>query len=1111
MDSSWETRECHFTWNLEKDKRVYKYEDKILRKVENNLEETQFLKIENLLFKACLQSWVKDQSVINALASLDGANREIELLRNKDVYKGYKSVELLNRIWIEHKILPSNKILPKLHEELEAIQLEKKDLRVVGAIRAAALMRLGPVMFDTNLALFKAAHQAFPSNPNFLFGVALLTGQKVGFERPIPSSYESLDPLLKNMMDEEKECWEKLIARKPDHQGYHYAKSMLGLNLSRRDGSDDINKASELLNEAYDEAPQLQEVCRNLIRMLKKTDLDRSISILETAIAYQHDRTENHHQLAICCIDKAKQEKQNKRETPDKEKKKGHQEEAVKWTKKALEELNKCLKLDGSHFYALLKKAQQVRILDGLSDESPEDCYINMMPLSQEFMPMKKIKLYNSFASYLYYNKTKSTPKFTALEMSQLVMDTCTDESFEYQNDITGKWEIRTQVTSYKRMAYKTLKKQYKYNKNHLKLGILFYQNFEFDKAIDMLATVDQTNAEVPYYLAKSYLKMGQEKTVGNQAKPAEAAEDFTRARENVELTRESRLEPQKVREVLADIALTIAHNELQANANDIQLEDRCVTSYREAVRCGSLVAVLELMKLVEKGLIKITSSSNFIQMLAEIEVCCSQSQSDILHGESKPQTFEGGLRSKETNIEPCMLRNRTKIKENIKGILSKETFFWESREALFNVEVQLLMERFKVAIKDEDGLLLDGREEGPLEDVSRNMKNKAVLSCRETRPLLDRIMELFKKEELEMEEEQGNYFPLILKDEKLTPETLKGELKKKLKLPIDMETHYPKIYECILKLQPKISPENTFIKNFCTIVNMTKHSSGDVLDIEPNPVKLARQSIDKVEEICNVFFDTMKEAKVLGTRVQDLVSAIRQGGGKEVEKADELFGILMKNEDFVIRMNNTCEFLGMLALINHSREKAGTDVDLTRWVELSERNSGFSQELRKGYLEVEAALLTNNGDQSSTEVLKECHKTCLEADKLLKKSLQSEENRNPTFPFPDNCPGTNTPSWKGNVKKQLKKDLKSQKISDDRNLLGIILEAQPCSNKDNYHFIAMRKFLNDRSRGIINDKVSIEKGTNSTESYGVLDLTRWCVNHAEKLASEVEDHFTQS
>ncbi|XP_033638103.1 uncharacterized protein LOC117298856 isoform X2 [Asterias rubens] len=1099
MDSSWKKRDCHFTWNLEEDKKVNKYKDKILRKVENNLKETPFLKIENLLFKACLQSRFKDQSV-NALASLDEAKREIEHLRNKDVYKGYKSVEILNRMWIEENILSSNKILPELHEKLKSIQLEEKDLRVVGAIRAAALTRLGPVMFNTNLALFKAAHQAFPSNPDFLFGVALVTGQKMRFMKPIPSSHESLDPLLKNMMDEEKEYWEKLIELKPDHRGYHYAKSMLGLNLYRRDGSHDKEKASELLNEAYDDAPELQEVCRNLMRMLKKTDLDRCVSILETAIANQHDRTENHHQLAMCYIEKAKMNKER-------------QDEAIEWTKRALEQLNECLKLDGSHVYALLKKAQQVRILKklGLSDESPEDCYIDMMPLSKEFMPMKSIQLYNSYASYLYRKKTKSTPKFTALDMSQKVMDTCTDESFEHQNDITGKWEIRTQVTSYKGMAYNTLKKQYKSKKNNLKLGILFYQNFEFDQAIDMLATVDQTNAEVPYYVAKSYLKMGQEKTVGNQAKPAEAAEDFTRARENVELARESKLEQEKVREVLADIALAIAQNELQATANDvIQLEDRCVTSYRQAVRCGSLVAVLELMKLVEKGLIKITPSSSFIQMLAEIEVCCSQSQSDALHGESKPLTFEGGLRSKETDIEPCMLRNRTKIKADIKGILSKETFFWESREALFNMEVPLLAERFK-AIKGEDGLLLDGREEGPLEDVSRNMKNKAVLCCRETRPLLDRIMELFQKEELEMEEEQGNYFPLILKDEKLTPETLKGELKKKLKLltNIDMETHYPKIYECILKLQPKISPENTFIKNFCTIVNMTKHSSADVLDIEPNPVKLARQSIDKVEEICNVFFDTMKEAKALGMRVKDLVSAIRQGGGEEVEKADELFGILMKNEDFVIRMDNTCEFLEMLALINHCRLEAGTDIDLTMWVELSERNSRFSQDLRKGYLEVEAALLTNSDDQSS--VPEECHKTCLEADKLINKSLQSEENQNPTFPFPDNCPGTNTPSWKGNVKKQLKKVLKSQKISDDRNLLGIILEAQPCSNEVNYHFLAMRKFLDDRSRGIIKDTVSIEKGTNTTESYGVLDLTRWCVNHAEKLASEVVDHFTQS
>ena len=77
--------------------------------------------------------------------------------------------------------------------------------------------------------------------------------------------------------------------------------------------------------------------------------------------------------------------------------------------------------------------------------------------------------------------------------------------------------------------------------------------------------------------------------------------------------------------------------------------------------------------------------------------------------------------------------------------------------------------------------------------------------------------------------------------------------------------------------------------------------------------------------------------------------------------------------------------------------------------------------------------------------------------------------------------------------------------------IVYVFWQAQPCSNEVNYHFLAMRKFLDDWSRGIIKDTVSIEKGTNTTESYGVLHLTRWCVNHAEKLASEVVDHFTQS
>ncbi|XP_071792204.1 uncharacterized protein [Asterias amurensis] len=1082
MASAWQTDgECHFTWNLEENPVVIKTADKILRKIQNNLAETDFLGIGHLLFKACLQVWFKD--VTDAFVSLDKAKQEIEKRRGEDEYKGYKSVEHLNRMWIENTILSNSQKLCELHEELKTIQLEEKDLRVVGAVKAAALMRLGPVMCDTNLALFKAAHQAFPSNPDFLFGVAFITGQKMRFVRPIGSRYyHRMDQIGKTLMDEEKGYWETLNDMILPDKRSCLVKSMLGWNLSRRDRRREKREALELLELAYKEAPEIHQVCRNLVRFKRKPDPDGSITILKRAISRQPDRTENHHQLALCYIQKYAEKKGNE------------------WNKKALEELDKCLSMDSLHGHASLNKA---KLLKDVPNGNPEEVYINIVYKMKDNTPDDKLKIYEDFASFLNENKTASRYN-DRFDMWQEVMNIFT-EHFGHQNE-SGKWEATLKANDSKTKAYKVLEEHYEGQADHLKLGILFYQNYEFDQAIDMLATVDQTNAEVPYYLAKSYLKKGQEKTVGDQASPEEAAGDFTRAREKVELVRESGLEQEKVREILADTALAIAHNELQANANDvIQLEDRCVTSYREAVRCGSLVAGLELMKLAKSDVIDTSSSSmsKFIQMLAEIKVCCSQSQSDALHAESKPLTFEGGLRSKETAIEPCMLRNRTKIKDELKGILSKETFFQKAWKGLFKMEVKLLKERFG----GTDGHGLDGREEAsPLEGVTDDVIDKAVGCCCDTRPLLDRVMEKFMKDELDIATVKNNYFPLIL-DENLTPEKTKESLLEKLKIcKVDMRTHYPKLYDYLLKLQPKISPGNTFMKNFCTIVNKTKHTSEDVLDIEPYPVELARQSTDKVEEICQVFFDTMEEAKVLRTRVKDLVSAIRQGGGEEVEKADELFGILMKNEDFVIRLDNTWKYLGTLALINHSREKAGTDVDLTRWTELSERNSGFSQDLRKGYLEVEAALLTNNGDQSSMEVLEECHKTCLEADKLLNRSLQSEENLYPTFPFLDKCPVENKQSWEGNVKKQLKsKKLLSQKISDDKKLLDIILQAQPCSNEDNYRFIAMRKFLDDRSRKIFKDTVSIEKGTNPTESYGILDLTRWCVNHAEKLASKVK------
>ncbi len=429
------------------------------------------------------------------------------------------------------------------------------------------------------------------------------------FRRPIGSRYDDLEQLLKDMMDEEKGYWEKLIDKKPSHKGYHYAKSMLGLNLSRRDGSDDAKKALELLEEANNEAPDIHEVCRNLIRFLKKADLDRSISILENAISKQPSRVKNHHQLALCYIDKAK-----------KEKKRGQKDKAEKWNIKALTELDECLLLDSSHVYALLNKAKQLEHLqaaanktEAYQNESPEDIYESMMLKLEDFTLDDKLQVYSDFGSYLNRNKSASRNS-SRFEIWQEVMNIlASDESFERQNE-SGKWEVKKKQERSKTEAYEALKKHY--NDDHLKLGILFYQNFEFDQAIDTLARVDQTNAEVPYYLAKTYLKKGQEKIVGDQAKHHEAAEDFAKARENVDLAREMGLEPQKVRKILADIALAIAHNELQINVTSvIQLENRCVTSYREAIRCGSLVAVLELMKMVERNLIKIISWSKFIQV----------------------------------------------------------------------------------------------------------------------------------------------------------------------------------------------------------------------------------------------------------------------------------------------------------------------------------------------------------------------------------------------------------------------------------------------------------------------------------------------------------------
>ena len=62
--------------------------------------------------------------------------------------------------------------------------------------------------------------------------------------------------------------------------------------------------------------------------------------------------------------------------------------------------------------------------------------------------------------------------------------------------------------------------------------------------------------------------------------------------------------------------------------------------------------------------------------------------------------------------------------------------------------------------------------------------------------------MFILKKDELEIATVKNNYFPLIL-DENLTPEKTEESLLEKLKIcKVDMRTHYPKLYDYLLKVK---------------------------------------------------------------------------------------------------------------------------------------------------------------------------------------------------------------------------------------------------------------------------------------------------------------------
>ena len=81
------------------------------------------------------------------------------------------------------------------------------------------------------------------------------------------------------------------------------------------------------------------------------------------------------------------------------------------------------------------------------------------------------------------------------------------------------------------------------------------------------------------------------------------------------------------------------------------------------------------------------------------------------------------------------------------------------------------------------------------------------------------------------------------------------------------------------VQVQPGYNSQNAFLETLYTLVNHVKHSgihTHDILEIVEDPVKLARQCTDKVEEISNFFFDAMKDSLDLRTKVGELVTELK-------------------------------------------------------------------------------------------------------------------------------------------------------------------------------------------------------------------------------------------
>ncbi|XP_038056077.1 uncharacterized protein LOC119728075 [Patiria miniata] len=1106
---------CHFTWNLKV--AVTTDYERIIRNIDHDLEETpNVLRIESLLFRAYLEVWDnrKRWDVRKAREFLDRADECIERT-DVQLRKGYRVVALLNRMWIEYKCHNTQKVTDLLNE-LNSVRLRDKDHSVVGAVRAAALTRLGPHVKETALQLFEVALQSFPKNVDFIYGAGLMTGRMARYRRSGSSLYKKLDKEGQRLMDNEKEYWLKMM-RKNDE--YQLARSSLGLNLSRR-GKKDRKKGCQHLTKAYEKNPEVQEVVRNLARFYKGTrEFEEAIPLLKNGIERSPDCPESHFQLALCYIACSKRDK-------------AIQEKKDEWNKEALEELHKCLDLNKGHNFALTKLCNVHAALG--NHEEAEKIYETGLQQSEHRTSEDKLDLYFRYAKFLHYTPAASRHD-SRMDMWHTVMDIAA--SFEYLDEASGTWQVSEKAKWPKELAHEKLLEYYvSQNNSCLEVGILHFQNFNFKEAERLLVQHDtEANFKITWYLAQTYLKMGLEEelqALSQNIGPDEAKETFRKAHENALRAMEVGLNQGESRKLLADIALAIAHNEFQLlnlqqpTLASIPLESRCIMFYRKAVRCGSLVASLELLRLIQKDSLQITSRWIFLQILAEIDVSCSLRSSNFLHQEENPLSFGEGLSSRDRDKDASALNCKT-IKRDVMAILHQEPFFRQAWREHFNMEREILLHRFE---NNEGELELDGREEEKKDTFSDEIVHAATDCCEKLRPLLDRIVVRFGKEELGLGEMRGQYFPLILDERNAANIQDKFRRNVIATFGIDMKKHYPKLYEQLLMTQPGCSSQNGFLKTFCTLVNKIKHSDvhlNDILQTSKDPVALARQCTDKVEEICNFFFVAMKKSRDLQTKVKQLEDDIRRG---EHETADELLQVLSNNEDFVVRIGSTWTLLEMMALIRTSRRLSSPrDVETDELEsKLTDGGCTFTQKLRRCHQTVEDALLHRNN-----EVRTKCRDTCREAVKLLNSVLAKHKNevgncgaaanlkpnspkvsrraqkvteeRPIAFPFLDMCPDDesrqqNEPGhWKGVVKKQLEKNL--SKMGVDKKLVDIILKAQPCVSEENYNFIAMETFLQGGGDDVI---VRITTCNGEEKSFQVLDLTRWCTDNAERLALEM-------